>query len=75
MKIKVLIVTAILMAGCASTGGESGGSKFLSSMPGEVQLKANNPYLLNCPANASPVCDAWGGRTGKTLVNCKCRRF
>lgn len=72
MKIIVLIAMAILIGGCASTGVGSNSSSYT---PGEAQLKARNPYLLNCPATASPVCDTWGGRTKKEFVNCRCGRF
>ena len=75
MKIIVLIAAAILIGGCASTGSDSGDSRLFSSVQGEAQLKARDPYLLTCPANAAPICDQWGGRTNKRLVNCRCDRF
>lgn len=72
MKIVVLIAIVLLSGACASM---EGGAKSSSFMPTTAQLEATNPYLLNCPAKTTPVCDIEGGRVRQVGTNCRCVRF
>ena len=72
MKIATLAVTAVLIGGCTSIAGHSRSGSY---MPGVDQENRTNPYLLNCPDRAMPVCDVDGGRTRKVYSNCRCVGF
>lgn len=56
-----------LLAGCAST------ETFAPGPYRQDPLSASNPALLRCASGSAPVCDAYGGRTGKRLYNCTCK--
>lgn len=75
MRIIAVITAVVLIAGCASTGAGIGGSNSGSTMLTEAQLESKNPYLLDCPRNASPICDIEGGRTRQVFTNCRCVRY
>lgn len=64
MRTVCLVTILTVMAGCASTGPVA---------YREDPLARSNPALLNCAPRQAPVCQAYGGRTGKHLYNCSCR--
>lgn len=64
MKTLWLSIALILLAGCAATDP--------TAFRADPQA-FSNPELLRCAAARVPVCEVWGGRTGKHYLNCRCR--
>ncbi|MDX1404372.1 MAG: hypothetical protein R3192_07540 [Woeseiaceae bacterium] len=67
MKIFISTLVVFLVSACGAFDNAH-------YMPGESQIRSQNPQLLKCPVGLVISCKTSGGRTGKTYSNCACAK-